>query len=176
MIKVRRSVIPPLALVGSYVGQCGTKVDCYRVQVPGQVLLEEFVGSFYRGHLFRFERWVIKTFIGRGSSEAQIEDLLAGKSSIFSAWTQTERCQDQLVMCDYQHRTCSWFMVQKVMKKEVGDVDEAEGTWLYFGTVLKPTDYAGRAEWLSYPIFTIFLPVHDIYSRLLLGQAAKSFY
>jgi len=165
MIGVRKSEIPQAALTQSYVGRPGTRVDCYVAHTKGDVSLEEFVGSFYRGKLFGIERWLIEKVVGHGSSEAQLKTLLAGEEIIFSAWTQIERNADQLIMQDYQGRTCSWFMVEP----------NSAGTDLYFGSIIQPTDYLKRGEGLSKLIFTILLPVHGLYSRLLLGQAAKRF-
>ena len=164
MVKVRKTPLPASALVRPYLDQSATWADCFSAFISREVSLEQFVGQFYRGRLFRFERWMIKTVIGRPSTDAQIDSLLTGETDTFSAWSSDARSENQLIMCDYQNRTCSWFMVET----------EADGTRLYFGTLLKPTKYLGRAEWLSKPLFTLMLPAHDIYSRLLLSQAANS--
>lgn len=163
MLSVRKSEIPATALAQSYLEATMTRVDCYKISTPDQLSLEDFVGQFYRGRLFRFERIMIKIVTGHASSEAQLKALLAGESKTFSAWTESARTDSQLIMCDYQGRTCSWFMVEP----------NETGTDLYFGTILKPTNYFKRGEWLSKPIFTAFLPIHGLYSRLLLSQAAK---
>ena len=78
MVKVRKTPRPASALVRPYLDQKGTQVDCYSAIVPSEVSLEQFVGQFYRGRLFRFERWMIKTVIGRPSTDAQIDSLLTG--------------------------------------------------------------------------------------------------
>ena len=164
MISVRKTTLPATALVRPYLNQSGTRADCFSAFVPQQVSLEEFVGQFYRGRLFRLERWIIKTLIGRPSTDAQIDSLLAGENETFSAWALEAHSDNQLIMCDYQNRTCSWFMT------ETG----SDGTRLYFGTLLKPTTHFKRGEWLSKPLFTLMLPMHYLYSRLLLSQAARS--
>jgi len=164
MVKVRKTPLPVSALVKSYLDQRGARADCFSVCLSRQVSLEAFVGQFYRGRLFRLERWLIKAFIGRPSTDAQIDSLLAGENETFSAWALEARSDTQLIMCDYQNRTCSWFMVE----------EQGTGTRLYFGTLLKPTTYFSRGEWLSKPLFTLMLPVHYLYSRLLLSQAARS--
>ena len=163
MLGVRKSEIPMTALVKAYQGQPKTRIDCYKIYADKLVNLEYFVGRFYRGRLFRIERALISRFTGHPSSDKQLNDLLSATSKTFSAWTQSARNENQLIMCDYQGRTCSWFMVEP----------QDEGTSLYFGTVLKPTQYFKGLEWLSKPIFTLFLPAHGLYSRLLLGAAAK---
>jgi len=163
MFRVRKSDIPDDALIGAYQNKPKTRIDCYRIFINEPVNLEEFIGRFYRGHLFRIERFLIGKIVGHPSSEAQLADLLSGTSTTFSAWTQSARNENQLIMCDYQDRTCSWFMIEP----------QDSGTNLYFGTILKLTNYFNRLEWLSKPIFTLCLPAHGIYSRLLLGAAAK---
>ena len=132
-----KSSIPTSAYVNCYVGQDKTLIDCYRINVLHEVSLEDFVGQFYRGRLFKIERWVIKTFTGHPSSDTQIDSLLSQRSANLSAWTQEFRGSTELVMCDYQKRTCSWFMTEK---------QAGGGTGLYFGTVLKPTDHFKRME------------------------------
>ena len=165
MISVRKSKTPDAALTQAYVGTRGTRVDCYVAQAKGDVTLEKFVGSFYRGKLFGFERWLIGRVVGHASSEMQLENLLGGKGAKFSAWTQIQRNDAQLIMQDYQGRTCSWFMVEK----------NADGTALYFGSIIQPTEHLKHGEGLSKPIFTLLLPLHGLYSRLLLSQAARQF-
>ena len=163
MLRVHKSEIPMTALVKAYQGQPKTRIDCYRIFIDKPIKLESFIGRFYRGRLFRIERFLIHKIVRHPSSEAQLNDLLSGMSKTFSAWTQSARNENQLIMCDYQGRTCSWFMVEP----------QDEGTNLYFGTVLKPTKHFKGLEWLSKPIFTLFLPAHGLYSRLLLGAASK---
>jgi len=163
MFNVRKSEIPATALVQSYLDAPRTRVDCYKISAAGEVSLEDFVGPFYRSRLFRFERIMIKIVTGHGSSEAQLKALLTGESKTFSAWTESARTDSQLIMCDYQDRTCSWFMVEP----------HDGSTNLYFGTLLKPTDYFKHGEWLSKPIFMALLPLHELYSCLLLSGAVK---
>ena len=165
MICVRKSEIPKSALTQLYVGRRGTRVDCYAVKVKGDISLEDFVGSFYRGKLFGFERWLIEKVVGYVSNEQQLERLLKQQDITFSAWTQIERTPSQLIMQDYQSRTCSWFMVE----------DSGAVTALYFGSIIQPTKHLKHGEFLSKLIFTILLPAHGLYSRLLLSQAAKRF-
>lgn len=165
MIQVRKTNIPETALVNRYLGKPKARVDSYKIDVAGRVTLEEFVGSFYRGRLFRMERKIIEAVVGRKSSDAQIDALLAGETEIFSAWSLEARSLNQLIMCDYQSRTCSWFMVETL----------PSGTRLRFGSVIKPTGKSGQSERSSKLIVTLLLPLHGLYSRLLLSQAAKPF-
>ena len=164
MFRVHKSDIPPASLVNAYQGKSCERIDCYRAFVDGPTNIENFVGRFYRGRLFRIERAMISLVTKHKSSDAQLDALLFGNSKRFSAWTQSGRTKNQLIMCDYQDRTCSWFMVEPYKT----------GTYLYFGTIFKRTNYFGGLEWLSKPLFTLLLPVHGLYSRLLLGAAART--
>lgn len=160
---VRKSNIPPSALVHTYLDKPKTRVDCFHILSPNKVSLERFVGQFYRSPLFRTERAILKVATGYSSSDTQLEALLAQEGKTFSAWTQVARNENQLIMSDYQNRTCSWFMVEP----------DEHVTDLYFGTVVQPTNYYKYGEWLSKPIFKALLPVHIIYARSLLAQTAK---
>ena len=164
MFRVHTSDIPSPSLVDTHYSKSSERIDCYRIFVENSTNLESFVGCFYRGRLFRIERALISLVTGHKSSHAQLDELLSKKTKIFSAWTECQRNENQLIMCDYQGRTCSWFMVEP----------HKNGTYLYFGTVLKRTNYFPRFEWLSKPIFTLLLPVHGLYSRLLLSAAARN--
>lgn len=163
MMRVSKSKIPNSSLARRYLDKPKTRVDCFHIRSPNNVSLETFVGQFYRSPLFRTERAILKVATGYRSSDTQLEDLLAQEGKTFSAWTQVARNENQLIMSDYQNRTCSWFMVE---------ADE-NGTDLYFGTVVQPTNYYKYGEWLSNPIFKALLPVHIIYARSLLAQTAK---
>lgn len=165
MFDVRKTIVPDNGPVKTYEDRQDAKVDSYKIIVPGHVSLSDYIGSFYRGRLFRMERKIIHKVTGHASSDAQIEELLAGERDTFSAWTRDAESENQLIMCDYQSRTCSWFMVEP----------DGSNTVLRFGTVIKPTDYAGRFERFSKLMFTLFMPLHGLYSRLLLSQAAKPF-
>jgi hypothetical protein len=70
----------------------------------------------------------------------------------FAAWSVEAHTGNQLLMCDFQGRTRSWFMVS--------------GTRLLFGSAVVPvTVTESRFRWL--------LGLHRLYSRALL-RAARS--
>lgn len=165
MFAVSKCAIPDGALTRPYAAQHGVSVDCYKAEVCGDVSLEEFVGRFYRGRLFKMERWLIEKVVGATSSEEQLENLLQQKSTKFSAWAQIAREPAQMIMRDYQGKTCSWFMT----------APHEAGTTLYFGSIVNPDGRSGHVEGVSKMIFTLLLPLHGLYSRLLLSQAAKRF-
>lgn len=81
----------------------------------------------------------------------------------FAAWTVEARSECQLVMCDYQGRTRSWFMVLR----QAQDGREG-GTRVYFGTAIA----AGRGGRIPFA-FRLLMPFHHLYSRALLWSAVR---
>ena len=130
--------------------------DCFATTVPLAVDLATYVHAFYTTPLFRSERLVLK-LLGMRSSDADIESLLAGRQRHFAAWTLEDRSDDQLLMCDVNVRTRSWFRV----------TPDGASTRLYFGSaVIASGDGLPRR-------YRILLGLHRFYSRRLLLAAAK---
>jgi len=162
MIGVIKSELPDKAILLKY---RDSYTDCYSLFVAQNLTLEPYVQAFYTGRVFKLERWLISTFTGLPSSQNQLDDMLYNNSEIFSAWTVEERTEGQLLMCDFQKRTRSWFMV----------VPENNGTRFYFGSAVVKTDYWNSAsERFAQLIFKILMPFHWLYSRILLGGAARN--
>lgn len=162
---VSKFPLPDHALLSKYVDQPNAYTDCYGIDLPGPCDIHSYVRGFYTGRLFRVERWFIGAIVRYKSSDQQLDAMLAGQSDRFSAWTIEDRGEDQLLMCDYQKRTRSWFMVEPVKN----------GTRLYFGTAVVKTDYLNsKSEILAPYIFRMLLPFHKLYARLLLRGAIKS--
>lgn len=161
MFGVKKSMLPDEAILKKYED---SYTDCYSVLFPGSISLETYVQAFYTGRVFKLERWLIKTFAGLKSSQAQLDALLAGKDTAFSAWTLENRKPDQLLMCDFQKRTRSWFMV----------ILEDNGTYLYFGSAVVPTEYwNSRTEKFAGIGYKLLMPFHRLYSHILLGGAVR---
>ncbi len=131
--------------------------DCFATTVAGNVSLAEFVYAFYTAPLFRCERIILK-LIGRGSTDADALRLVQAEGDVFAAWTVEDRSGTQLLMCDFQSRTRSWFRV------EAADA----GTTLYFGSAVIKDDKAEQKTG-----FGILLGLHRLYSRLLLRGAVR---
>ena len=132
--------------------------DCFTAVVAGDVSLGEYVYAFYTAPLFRCERMILR-LIGRGSSDADADRLVKGAQDSFAAWSVEDRTDNQLLMCDFQSRTRSWFQVAPA----------TAGTRLHFGSAVT-TDADKDAP---PPRFRILLGLHRVYSKLLLRGAIR---
>ena len=84
--------------------------ECYRdafcARVPGEVSLAAFIAAFYASGAFWPERMALH-LIGRGADRADIAALAEGKAQRFAAWSVEARKGDQILLRDFQDRTCS---------------------------------------------------------------------
>jgi len=161
---LEKCALPKEALLQTYAAKPDAHTDCYASHIEGVFTLEDYVGCFYRGRLFGLERWLLKIIVKRPSSEEQLKALLYNDGQSFAAWTLEKRTEDQLIMCDYQKRTRSWFMVEPTT---------GTGTRLYFGSAVVKTNYLKHGEGIAPLIFRLLMPFHYLYSRLLLSSAAR---
>ena len=152
--------LPDDALLARY--QPPDYTDCFSVTVAGEVSLAEFVYAFYTAPLFRCERIILK-LIGRGSSDADARRLVRNEQDTFAAWSVEGRTDNQLLMCDFQSRTRSWFAVYPVWD---GVASEKPATQLCFGSAV-----IARAA--SSPGFGLLGWLHRLYSLLLLRGAVR---
>ena len=173
--------IPANALHAHYAAT-GGHADCYAADVPpsrrgiatpqderGGVSLAAFVFAFYTSPLFRLERWILAVVLGMPSTDAEAKAVAVGEAPFdrpgakgcdtarFAAWTVEARSGCQLVMCDYQGRTRSWFMVRP-----------GEPSRVYFGTAIA----ASRGGRIPFA-FRALMPFHRLYSRALLWSAVR---
>jgi hypothetical protein len=128
---------------------------------------KQFVTAFYTTSLFKLERIILKWAVSRPSTDVQAEQLASGATDVFAAWHVEKRCENQLLMCDFQGRTRSWLMVAPLKN------DSSPATRLYFGSAVIPVEDAktGRPEFG--PGFRALMGFHKVYSKALLS-AAKS--
>jgi hypothetical protein len=152
--------LPSFALLSRYAAP-GGYADCYTTELPGDFSHAEYVAAFYTTWLFKLERLVLATLVFKPSTDEQAEQLGRGERNAFAAWTVEARAPDQLMVCDYQGKTRSWLMVERL-----------DGvTRLYFGTGIVPVVGApsGRPRLSSF--FRALLPFHKRYARALLAAA-----
>lgn len=148
---IEKGELPADALLQKYV-RSGAYTDCYSTHTPVAVSLADFVSAFYTTWLFKLERFILRVAVSRPSTDAEARQVAAGDIDCFAAWSAEARSDDQLLMCDFQGRTRSWFMVA--------------GTRLYFGSAVVPvTVTESKVRFL--------LGLHRLYSRALL-HAARS--
>jgi hypothetical protein len=156
---VQPGTLPECALLQAY-ARNGHFTDCWTADVAGPVTHAQYVEAFYTTWVFRIERRILAWAISRPSSDAEARQLAAGGLERFSAWGVEARADDQLLMRDeFTKRTRSWLMVEPL---------PAGGTRLYFGSaVVRAADgkLGGR--------FSALLGFHRLYSRILLGAAAR---
>ncbi len=165
MVSVKKTALPKGALLSKYESQTGAHTDCYLAEIDLKIDLTTYVHAFYTGRLFRLERWLISAIVKHKSSDQQLSDMLTGNSDAFSAWTVEERTPNQLLMCDYQNRTRSWFM----------NIREEAGSRLYFGSAIVQTSYMNERRERMVPIAVgALMPFHGLYSRMLLKGAVKN--
>ena len=155
---IEKCTLPENALLQEYVRN-GSYTDCYSITLDEEVLLANYVTAFYTTWLFKLERLILRWAIARPSSDAQAAQVAAGSINKFAAWTVEGRADGQLLMCDFQKRTRSWFMVA--------------GRRLYFGSAVVPVRDPDTGEKSLGSTYSILLGFHRLYSRALL-HCAKS--
>jgi len=166
MPSIHQCELPPEALLEKY--QHGRAyADCYVTQITRHVSHAEYVEAFYTTPLFKLERLLLAWLVSKPSTDAQASQLAAGTVDSFAAWSVEARCEDQLLMCDFQGRTRSWLMVAPA------EGESAASTRLYFGSAVVParTARAGTDTPDLGWIFRLLLGFHKLYSRALLFSA-----
>jgi hypothetical protein len=164
MTPIRSHPLPEHALLRKYAdGKAYT--DCYVTESPARVSHAEFVEAFYTTAVFKLERLLLAWFVSRPSSDEQARRLAAGELDSFAAWTVEARSVDQLLMCDFQRRTRSWFMVAPVQS------GGSTSTRLYFGSAVVPAASNATGHGGLGITFRALLGFHKIYSRVLLSAA-----
>lgn len=164
MPSVQPCSLPPEALLSRY-ADAGAYTDCYTAQVPRSVSHAEYVEAFYTGGLFRMERLLLRLFLARPSTDAQVRQLAAGELADFAAWRVEDRCADQLLMCDIGGRTRSWLMVSPASQQP------GQATRLFFGSAVVPIVSRSTGHRTMGLPFKALLGFHKLYSRALLGSA-----
>jgi hypothetical protein len=161
---IRACPLPDGALLARYTN-AGAYTDCYTADVAKPVALAEYLEAFYTGKVFRIERILLRLFLSKPSTDAEVRQLARGEAVQFSAWKVEARTADQLLLCDSWGRTRSWLMVAPTGQGEGGT------TRLYFGSAVVPVTHATTGRRGMGFLFKALLGFHRIYSRILLGAA-----
>lgn len=161
MTGITSRALPPSSLLARHRG-----TECYRdafcARVPGEVSLKRFIAAFYASAAFLPERIVLR-LIGRPAGKAAIAALAENRIRAFSAWSVEAREADQILLRDFQDRTCSWLGVSHGGAAH-GQPDAPGHTELWFGTGIRHPE--------SLVVRTL-VPVHRWYARRLLAGAAR---
>ena len=163
MPRIRPHPVPPHALLTKYANS-GAYTDCFLVEIARTVSHAEFVEAFYTGGLFKVERFLLRVFISKPSSDLQARQLAAGELNEFAAWRVEARAVDQLLLRAIDGRTRSWLMVSAA--------DVPGRTRFYFGSAVLPAVSASTGKSSLGFVFKALLGFHKLYSRALLSSAA----
>jgi hypothetical protein len=143
----------------------GAYTDCYAVEIPQVVSHAEYVEAFYTTWVFRLERLILRLLVSRPSTDAGARQLALGEREDFAAWSVEARAPDQLLLVDFQGRTCSWLMNKPL--------PGGQSTRLYFGSaVVAAQDRHSGAQGIGF-VFRALLGFHKLYSRVLLRSAVR---
>jgi hypothetical protein len=157
MLSIEKCPVPADTLLDKYSSIPGAYVDCYTTEISSVKSFPEYVRAFYTTPLFKLERLILKFLVSKPSTDLQAKQAANGEIDKFAAWTVEARSENELLMCDFQGRTRSWFMTE----------NDGAKTKLYFGSAVVPK--AGSAS-LDFG-FRALLRFHKIYSVLLLASA-----
>ncbi len=155
--------LPPRALLARYTADNGY-TDCFTTALDRPVTLGELVEAFYTSWLFRLERAILATLFACPSTDAEAAELAAGVRERFAAWTVEARADDQVLLCDLRGRTRSWLMVEAT---------DGNVTRLRFGSAIVAAHPQRRGRAALGAGFRALLGFHRLYSRALLGAAAR---
>jgi len=160
---VQPCVNPEDALLNRY-NRLGGYTDCYSVEVPFLVPFGTFVEAFYTTWIFKLERLILKLLVAKPSSDAQARQLAKGKINKFAAWTVEDKADNQLMMCDFQKKTRSFFMVRP---------HGENSTRLFFGSAIVATEQSKQGDPTLSLFFKCLLGFHKYYSIILLSAARR---
>jgi hypothetical protein len=146
------------SFLGAYARR-GAFTDCYAVQVDRAVGLPELIEAFYTTRLFKLERWLLARALKIHSTDLQARELANGSRSAFSAWKVEGRADKEILLDAGQTR--SWLAVSPG--------PSGAGTILLFGSAVVPMRPGGKFGLA----FHALLGFHRLYSKLLLGAAAR---
>ncbi|MFT5520094.1 MAG: hypothetical protein ACI9IA_000682 [Enterobacterales bacterium] len=168
MLNIEKTTLPADALLNIY-NINGYHTDCYTTDINLEISFEQFVKAFYSSPLFRLERLILKWAVAKPSTDIDIDELLNANSNEFAAWSVEKREDNQLLMCDFQKRTRSWFKVSS------NNSSNTFITHLYFGSAVVPKQNNVSKTTNTHLgfLFTALLGFHKLYSILLLLSAKK---
>lgn len=166
MFTIESCDIPCNALLGKYLKD-GTYTDCYVTDIASTTTHVQYVIAFYTTLIFKLERLILKLAVSRPSTDAQAGQLATGSLDEFAAWHVEDRCENQLLLCDFKGRTRSWLMVVPIIE------GSHVHTRLYFGSAVVPVVNPKTGKSSLGFVYRALLGFHKLYSVVLL-YAAKS--
>ena len=164
MFSIESCQLPDNALLKTY-QHTGAYTDCYCTEISTKVTHSQYVQAFYTTSVFKLERSILKWLVSKPSSDAQVILLAESETETFAAWDVENRCDDQLLLCDYQKRTRSWLMIKHITSEN--DIH----TLLYFGSAVVPRKNIKTAKFSFGLVFHALSWFHKMYSVVLLLSA-----
>lgn len=164
MFSIKSCPLPDNALLNTYQLN-GAYTDCYYTEISRTVTHSQYVNAFYTTPAFKLERSILKWVVSKPSSDAQVVQLADGTTDSFAAWSVEKRCENQLLLCDYQKRTRSWLMIKHI------ESEEGVTTRLYFGSAVVPIENIKTGSSSFGLVFHALSWFHKMYSVTLLFSA-----
>jgi|TARA_B110000240_G_scaffold184611_1_gene219422 hypothetical protein len=154
--------VPEASLLHPYTLLTHGYTDCYVTSVAGQVQLPIYIAVFYCSAVFKLERIILRC-LGLPSNDIEAAQLGSGERKTFAAWFVEARQDHQILLSDIRGNTRSWLMVEH----------RANETALFFGSAVVPRSAKDGTALPPAWIFRMLLGFHQLYSRVLLGIAAR---
>ncbi|MEP5730432.1 MAG: hypothetical protein ABJL67_13810 [Sulfitobacter sp.] len=166
MTMPRRSKVPPESGFAKYVDLPGAYFDCYAVEVEGDITLKTYANTFFDTWLFRLEILILRLFGTANTEPKDREKLADGRSDRFGVWHVDVRTEREMVLNVGHGPIRTWLWVQPV------DTDLSKSL-LLFGSAVLPTCASKDDEPRLDFVTRALIPVHRLYSVLLLRATAK---
>lgn len=164
--RVEACPLPGNALLHRY-ANTGAYTDCFRADVVGHITHAQLVQTFYTTWVFKLERWILSWSVGKPSTDEQALQLARGEIHRFAAWMVEDRCDGQILLTDFVHRTRSWLMCEPI------EINSVAGTRLYFGSAVIPSINKDTGSLELSGGFRALLSFHKLYSVVLLESARR---
>lgn len=166
MLSIEKCALPDNALLDRYV-RGSTYTDCYATEVAGTIAHAEYVTAFFTTSIFKLERAILTWAVAKPSTDVQARQLAEGSTDTFAAWYVEGRCENQILLSDFRHRTRSWLMVAPL------PAGRGARTRLYFGSAVVPVQNAKSDVASLGAAFHAALGFHKLYSVALLSAASS---
>ncbi len=140
-------------------------IDCYYMDLPRAISIDEYVSAFYTTTLFKVERCILALAAGRRSTDAGAQKLALGLVSDFAIWSVEDRAIHELLLRDVLGRTRSWLMVK------LSGTSDSISTRLYFGSAVMPKSRPTTGKASFGFAFHALYGFHHMYTKALMRAA-----
>jgi len=164
MLLVQSGTLPKDSLLRTYEVLEGCHCDCFYVDAQGDADLSSYIAAFFGTWVFQLELKVLSIFgLNRDDAE-QIQRLAENRADRMAAWHVEKRSERELLLAVGDGPIRTWLRIEPAGQGAVR---------MYFGSAMLPiaTDTQGRPR--QGRMARLALPLHKIYSRVLLGAALR---